>query len=33
LTVLSVLGVVLYGLVVLAEKLLMPWAADADLKH
>jgi len=29
----SLLGVILYGLVVLAEKLLMPWAADADLKH
>ena len=33
LTVLSVLGVVLYGLVVAAEKLLMPWAVDADVKH
>ena len=33
LTVLSVLGVILYGLVVAAEKLLMPWAVDADLKH
>jgi len=33
LVVLSFLGVILYGLVVLAEKLLMPWAADADLKH
>jgi NitT/TauT family transport system permease protein len=33
LTVLSVLGMILYGLVVLAEKLLMPWAADANLKH
>jgi len=33
LVVLSLLGVILYGLVVLAEKLLMPWAADADLKH
>ena len=33
LTVLSVLGMILYGLVVLAEKLLMPWAADVDLKH
>jgi NitT/TauT family transport system permease protein len=33
LAVLSVLGVVLYGVVVLAEKLLMPWAADVDLKH
>jgi NitT/TauT family transport system permease protein len=33
LTVLSVLGVILYGLVVVAEKLLMPWAVDADLKH
>jgi hypothetical protein len=31
--VLSVLGVILYGLVVVAEKLLMPWAVDADLKH
>ena len=33
LTVLSVLGMILYGLVVLAEKLLMPWATDDDLKH
>ena len=33
LTVLSVLGMILYGLVVLAEKLMMPWAADVDLKH
>ena len=33
LTVLSVLGVILYGLVVVAEKLLMPWAVDSDLKH
>jgi NitT/TauT family transport system permease protein len=33
LTVLSVLGMILYGLVVLVEKLLMPWAADVDLKH
>jgi len=33
LTVLSVLGMILYGLVVLAEKLLMPWAGDVDLKH
>ena len=33
LTVLSVLGMILYGLVVLAEKLLMPWAVNADLKH
>jgi NitT/TauT family transport system permease protein len=33
LTVLSVLGVILYGLVVVAERLLMPWAVDADLKH
>ncbi len=33
LTVLSVLGMILYGVVVLAEKLLMPWAADADLEH
>ncbi len=33
LTVLSVLGMILYGLVVLAEKLLMPWATDANLKH
>jgi len=33
LVVLSLLGVILYGLVVLAEKLLMPWAVDADLKH
>ena len=33
LIVLSVLGMVLYGLVVAAEKLLMPWAVDADVKH
>ena len=33
LTVLSALGVILYGLVVAAEKLLMPWAVDADVKH
>ena len=33
LTVLSVLGVILYGFVVAAEKLLMPWAVDADVKH
>jgi NitT/TauT family transport system permease protein len=33
LTILSVLGVVLYSLVVLAEKLLMPWGIDTDLKH
>ncbi len=33
LTVLSVLGMILYGLVVLAEKLFMPWATDANLKH
>jgi NitT/TauT family transport system permease protein len=33
LKVLSVLGVILYGLVVVAERLLMPWAVDADLKH
>jgi NitT/TauT family transport system permease protein len=30
LVVLSLLGMVLYGAVVLAEKLLMPWADDAD---
>jgi NitT/TauT family transport system permease protein len=33
LTMLSVLGMILYGVVVLAEKLLMPWAADTDLTH
>ena len=33
LTVLSVLGVILYGFVVVAERLLMPWAVDADPKH
>jgi NitT/TauT family transport system permease protein len=33
LVVLSGLGVILYGLVVLAEKLVMPWATDGDLKH
>jgi NitT/TauT family transport system permease protein len=33
LTILSMLGVVLYSLVVLAEKLLMPWGIDTDLKH
>jgi NitT/TauT family transport system permease protein len=31
LTVLSVLGMLLYGIVALAEKILMPWASD--LKH
>ena len=33
LTVLSLLGVILYGAVVLAERFFMPWAADVDLKH
>ncbi|HET9716140.1 MAG TPA: ABC transporter permease [Pseudolabrys sp.] len=33
LVVLSVLGVILYGIVALAEKLLMPWADDVHLKH
>ena len=33
LTILSMLGVVLYSLVVLAEKLLMPWGIDTDSKH
>jgi NitT/TauT family transport system permease protein len=33
LTVLSLLGVILYGAVVLAERFFMPWAADIDLKH
>jgi NitT/TauT family transport system permease protein len=33
LVVLSVLGMVLYGAVVLAEKILMPWAQDSDHKH
>lgn len=33
LVILSVLGMALYGAVVIAEKLLMPWAAQADAKH
>jgi NitT/TauT family transport system permease protein len=33
LTVLSVLGMILYGFVVLAEKLFMPWATDDAVKH
>ena len=33
LTILSVLGMVLYALVVLAERLLMPWEPDGDAKH
>jgi NitT/TauT family transport system permease protein len=33
LVVLSVLGMALYGAVVLAEKILMPWAQDTDHKH
>ena len=33
LVVLSVLGMLLYGAVVLAEKLLMPWAADDTHGH
>jgi hypothetical protein len=31
--VLSVLGMVLYGIVVLAEIILMPWAVDSTQKH
>jgi NitT/TauT family transport system permease protein len=33
LIVLSVLGMVLYGIVVVAEKFLMPWAVDSTHKH
>jgi NitT/TauT family transport system permease protein len=33
LIVLSVLGMVLYGIVVLAEMILMPWAVDSTQKH
>ncbi len=33
LIVLSALGIVLYGLVVLAEKILMPWAPQEGAKH
>jgi NitT/TauT family transport system permease protein len=33
LVVLSALGMALYGAVVLAEKLLMPWALSEDAKH
>ena len=33
LIVLSVLGMVLYGIVVLAEIILMPWAVDSTQKH
>ena len=33
LIVLSVLGMVLYGIVVVAEKFLMPWAVDSTQKH
>lgn len=33
LVVLSVLGMILYAVVVLAEKILMPWAIDGDNKH
>jgi len=33
LVVLSVLGMVLYGAVVLAEKIFMPWAPDGGHKH
>jgi NitT/TauT family transport system permease protein len=33
LVVLSILGMVLYGAVVLAEKILMPWAPEAEQKH
>jgi NitT/TauT family transport system permease protein len=33
LIVLSVLGMVLYGIVVVAEKFLMPWAVDGTHKH
>jgi len=31
--VLSALGMVLYGIVVLAEIILMPWAVDSTQKH
>lgn len=33
LVVLSILGMLLYGAVVLAEKILMPWAPEAEQKH
>jgi len=33
LVILSVLGMVLYGVVVLAEKIFMPWAPDASARH
>jgi NitT/TauT family transport system permease protein len=33
LVILSVLGMVLYGVVVLAEKIFMPWAPDASTRH
>jgi NitT/TauT family transport system permease protein len=33
LIVLSVLGMVLYGIVVVAESILMPWAVDSTQKH
>jgi NitT/TauT family transport system permease protein len=33
LIVLSALGMLLYGIVVLAEKFLMPWAVDSTQKH
>lgn len=33
LIVLSALGMALYGIVVLAEKILMPWAVDSSQKH
>ena len=33
LIVLSALGMVLYGIVVVAEKFLMPWAVDSTQKH
>jgi hypothetical protein len=31
--VLSALGMVLYGIVVVAESILMPWAVDSTQKH
>lgn len=33
LVVLSILGVALYGVIVLAERVLMPWAPHSDHKH
>jgi NitT/TauT family transport system permease protein len=33
LLILSLLGIILYGAVAIAEKLLMPWAPDAEHRH